>query len=205
MLNRYQQCRYLLSAHQLNQIPAHSGIEVAFAGRSNAGKSSALNLICGQKSLAKTSRTPGRTQAINYFTIDEERYLVDLPGYGYAKVAIKTRRQWQGILTEYLNSSSTLQALMLIMDIRHPLQESDWYLINLAIDKGISLHMLLTKCDKLSRNQSHNQLQHVKTTLENHGIETTLQLFSALNGTGVEDARAVLDDWFRFDIVSLPR
>jgi GTP-binding protein len=199
VINRYQQCRYLLSAHQLSQLPVHTGIEVAFAGRSNAGKSSAINLICEQKSLAKTSRTPGRTQAINYFTIDEQRYLIDLPGYGYARVPIKTRRHWQKTLTEYLEFRQSLQAIMLIMDIRHPLQGPDWYVIKLAVLKALPVHMLLTKCDKLSRNQSHNQLQLAIAELESNGIEATLQLFSAQDGTGVDDARFMLDSWFRFE------
>ncbi|MBN1378345.1 MAG: YihA family ribosome biogenesis GTP-binding protein [Gammaproteobacteria bacterium] len=199
MTNRYQQCRYLLSVHQLRQLPADSDLEVAFAGRSNAGKSSAINCICGQKSLAKTSRTPGRTQAINFYAVDERRNIVDLPGYGYARVATHIKQQWQKTLTQYLQTRQSLQALMLIMDIRHPLLEPDWYLINLAITSAMPVHILLTKCDKLSNNQGLKQLNAAKTELENNGIEATLQLFSAHDGTGVDDAHLMLDSWFQFE------
>lgn len=192
----YQQCRYLLSAHNLRQLPSDSVMEVAFAGRSNAGKSSAINRICGQKSLAKTSRTPGRTQAINLFSIGGNKHLVDLPGYGYAKVSTETRQQWNHLLAEYIHSRKVLRALMLIMDIRHPLQTQDWILIDLAQNSRLSLHVLLTKCDKLTRNQQHKVLHTVLMELENNSVDATLQLFSARDGTGVGDAHTVLDDWF---------
>lgn len=201
MLNRYRQCRYLLSVHQLHQLPPDDGFEIAFAGRSNAGKSSAINCICDQKSLAKTSRTPGHTQAINYFSVDEQRHIVDLPGYGYARVANSTKKHWQKILTEYLTNRRALTALMLIIDIRHPLQPVDWMLLELTVKRALPVHLLLTKCDKLSRSQSNKQLYQIKADLERAGVDATLQLFSASQRIGVEDAHSVLDDWFQFALI----
>ncbi len=196
MNKHYQQAHYLLSVHQLNQLPPDNGIEVAFAGRSNAGKSSAINRICAQKSLAKTSRTPGRTQALNFFQVSTGKFIVDLPGYGFAKVGIKTKHRWQTELTRYLQSRNALKALVLVMDIRHPLQKADWFLIDLAFTHGSPIHILLTKCDKLSNSKRQSQLIAVKDELEQNGIQATLQLFSAQSGTGVEDVHSMLDNWF---------
>ena len=195
----FQQCRYVLSAHQLRQLPTDKSVEVAFAGRSNAGKSSAINRICGQKSLAKTSRTPGRTQAINLFSVTENKFIVDLPGYGYAKVGRDIKQRWHTLITEYITSRESLTGLMSIMDIRHPLQQQDWFLIELAFSCPVPIHILLTKCDKLSRNQQQKRLYAVASELEDNGIEVTLQLFSALNGTGIDDAHTILSDWFDID------
>ncbi len=198
MEKHYQQCQYLLSVHELSQLPPEGGFEVAFAGRSNAGKSSAINRICAQKSLAKTSRTPGRTQSLNFFSVADNKTIVDLPGYGYAQVSSKIKKHWQTVLTRYLQSRESLKALVLVMDVRHPLQKPDWFLVELAASTLLPIHILLTKCDKLSSNQQRKQLNTVKMELEESGVEATLQLFSAQSGFGVDDMHSVLDDWFGF-------
>jgi GTP-binding protein len=195
----YHQCRYLRSAHGIEQLPDDSTIEIAVAGRSNAGKSSLINAVTGQRALARVSRTPGRTQAINLFSVGEGRYLVDLPGYGYAKVPDKVRRHWDRILEQYLRTRRPLKGLFLIMDSRRPLQQLDWQLIEWAAGAGLHQHMILTKADKLSRGAANRTLHETAATLEQRGIEATLQLFSILKKDGLEDARGVLDEWFEFD------
>jgi len=169
--------------------------EVAFAGRSNAGKSSALNTITRNGKLARTSKTPGRTQLINHFALGDGRYLVDLPGYGYAQVSKTRQKAWQRAMTHYLVSRDALCGLVLVMDIRHPLTDADWQLIEIQQQGESGLHVLLTKVDKLSRNQASNAIMGVQKSLEEAGVESTLQMFSALKATGVEDAHAVLDNW----------
>jgi len=170
-------------------------VEVAFAGRSNAGKSSAINTITRNAKLARTSKTPGRTQLINHFSLDGQRYLVDLPGYGYAQVSKAKQKQWQAAMTRYLISRDCLRGLILVMDIRHPLTESDWALIDLQQQGQSDLHLLLTKSDKLSRNQVAATLHKTQAALEAGGVEATLQDFSALKNNGVKDAHTVLDHW----------
>lgn len=200
----YAHCQFLQSAHTLAQLPADSGIEIAFAGRSNAGKSSALNAITQSKALARVSRTPGRTQLINYFRIDEQRHLVDLPGYGYAKVPDKTRQHWQTTLQDYFARRRSLGGLMLVMDIRHPLQPLDWRMIEWCVNAELKLHLLLTKSDKLTRNVANTALLQTQQQLEQAGIEASLQTFSAHNKTGVDDAQTVLDEWFGFETGDKP-
>lgn len=170
-------------------------VEVAFAGRSNAGKSSAINTITRNTKLARTSKTPGRTQLINHFSLDGERFLVDLPGYGYAQVSKAKQKQWQAAMTRYLISRDCLRGLILVMDIRHPLTDADWALIELQQQGRSDLHILLTKSDKLSRNQVAATLRKTQTDLEKAGVEATLQDFSALKKDGLKDAHAVLDHW----------
>lgn len=170
-------------------------VEVAFAGRSNAGKSSAINTITRNGKLARTSKTPGRTQLINHFSLDGERFLVDLPGYGYAQVSKAKQKQWQAAMTRYLISRDCLRGLILVMDIRHPLTEADWALIELQQQGRSDLHVLLTKSDKLSRNQVSAALRKTQIDLEAAGVEATLQDFSALKKSGLKDAHAVLDHW----------
>jgi GTP-binding protein len=187
---------YAGSAYLLSQLPPDKGIELAFAGRSNAGKSSAINVITQQQGLAKVSRTPGRTQMINHFTVDQGRSLVDLPGYGYAKVAHKIRHHWQQTLQQYLATRNSLRGLILVMDIRHPLQELDWQLIEWCANAGLGLHILLTKADKLSRNAADKNLHATAAELEKAGIHASLQLFSAHDKTGLDDVHTVLDEWF---------
>lgn len=189
----YARAEFATAAHNLSQMPDDSVAEVAFAGRSNAGKSSAINTITRRNKLARTSKTPGRTQEINFFTLGDGRYLSDLPGYGYAKVAKKQIAHWRHTLTRYLSTRKQLKCLVLVMDIRHPLTDYDWLLIDAASKGGVELHCLLTKADKLSRNQAAATLHKVRAELEDAGIEATLQTFSALKKEGVDDAHELLD------------
>ncbi len=194
----YFRAQFETSASDSRQSPEATA-EVAFAGRSNAGKSSAINTITRNGKLARTSKTPGRTQLINHFALGEGRYLVDLPGYGYAQVSKARQQAWQQAMTRYLVSREALVGLVLVMDIRHPLTDGDWQLIELQQRGASQLHVLLTKADKLSRNQANRSVVEVQKALEEAGVEATLQVFSSLKATGVEDAHAVLDHWL-FDI-----
>jgi GTP-binding protein len=191
------QARFLQSASKLAQCPPDTGFEVAFAGRSNAGKSSAINRLTRQSSLARTSKTPGRTQLINFFQLDDERRLVDLPGYGYAKVEKQKRNQWQRDLDDYLAGRQSLVGLVLLMDIRHPLKDFDLMLIDWAGNADLPLHILLTKADKLGFGAAKQTLQKTRQTLKAHPAPLSLQLFSATSGIGDEEAWARLGDWLR--------
>lgn len=194
MINsNYFNTRFTTSAHTLGQLPDDSVAEVAFAGRSNAGKSSAINTITRNKKLARTSKTPGRTQLINHFEVVTGNYLVDLPGYGYAKVSKSQIRHWQAALGGYLKNRESLKCLVVVMDIRHALSDYDWRLIEAAAQGDAAIHCLLTKSDKLSKNVAKSTLLKTAATLENEGIECTLQTFSALKKTGVEEAHELLD------------
>ncbi len=192
--DRYRHARFLLSVPDPAQAPVDEGAEVAFAGRSNAGKSSALNAITRRKSLARTSKTPGRTQHLVFFSLDGEHRLVDLPGYGFARVPERIRRQWGEAMESYLNERRSLRGLILLMDIRHPLTDFDQQMLAWCTWRGLPVHILLTKADKLKRGAATNTLLKVQRTLApQHGI--SIQLFSALKGTGVEQAREILDGW----------
>ena len=193
----YHQARFTTSAAKLAQLPPDEGAEVAFAGRSNAGKSSAINKITGQHALARTSKTPGRTQLINYFTLDDQRRLVDLPGYGYAKVSIDIKRGWQETMERYLSVRHSLKGLILLMDVRHPLKDIDRQLLTWCWQVGMPAHVLLTKADKLNRGPAQTVLLQVRRELEANAPpgSTTVQLFSALKGTGLEEVYGVLDRW----------
>jgi GTP-binding protein len=180
---------FLQSSAQVTQFPPDEGIEFAFAGRSNAGKSSAINAITGSKGLARTSKTPGRTQLINFFTIDDQRRLVDLPGYGYAKVSIAIKSRWQKLLADYLAQRQSLGGLILIMDIRHPLKEFDQHMLTFAQQRQLPTHILLSKADKLSRSAALHTLQQVTKALPDLHAASTLQLFSAHKGVGLLTAR----------------
>ena len=198
--NAYRQLRFEFGAHNLKQLPPDAGIEVGFAGRSNAGKSSALNAIADQKALARTSKAPGRTQQINYFPLDEERRVVDLPGYGYAKVPEALKRHWQQTLGRFLERRRALQGLVLVMDVRHPLKEYDRQMLDWCHHRAMPVHCLLTKADKLGRGPAQATLHAVRKELEaDYGPAVSVQLFSALKKQGVEEARAVLDRWFGLD------
>jgi GTP-binding protein len=195
-MNFYRQANYLLSAYHLNQAPPDIGAEVAFAGRSNAGKSSAINTITGQKGLARTSKTPGRTQQLIFFSLDQARRLVDLPGYGYAKVPLAVQSQWQQTLERYLHTRESLRGLVLMMDIRHPLTAFDQHLLTWCQLSNMPVHILLTKADKLSRGQGCATLQQVqKQVTQEYTGEITIQLFSALKSQGIAEAKARLDHW----------
>jgi len=196
MSHIYRQAHYTISATQLSELPPDTGIEVAFAGRSNAGKSSAINTITDQKSLARISKTPGRTQMINFFAIDEERALVDLPGYGYAKVPEQVKIRWQQTLGKYLETRDSLRGMMLMMDIRHPLKEFDIQMITWANQAKLPVHILLTKSDKLKHGAAMASLHSVTAELNKLNLSSTVQLFSSLKKTGTKEAIAQLDKWF---------
>ncbi|ALG68641.1 ribosome biogenesis GTP-binding protein YihA/YsxC [Beggiatoa leptomitoformis] len=197
-MNFYHQAKYTISVHNLSQLPSDTGREVAFAGRSNAGKSSAINAITQQKSLARTSKTPGRTQQIIFFELDEKRRLIDLPGYGYAKVSITIKQHWQNTLERYLQTRDSLRGLILLMDIRHPLTDFDKNMLLWCQHSAMPVHILLTKADKLSFGASKSALLQVKaqlTQFKTESSEISIQLFSSLKLTGLEEARSVLDGW----------
>ncbi len=196
--NPLAQADYLLAAHTARQLPADGGHEVAFAGRSNAGKSSALNAICGQKALARVSKTPGRTQQLVYFQVppQTDRYLVDLPGYGYAKVPQELQQHWQAFIQSYFETRQALRGLVVVMDIRHPLKDYDLQMLGYAVQRDLPAHALLTKADKLSRGAAANALQAVRRELQQRfGASVGVQTFSAPSRQGVEQARAVIGGW----------
>lgn len=186
---------FLKSAPTLRAAPADHGREVAFAGRSNAGKSSALNAITGIRSLARTSKTPGRTQLLNFFALDAGRRLVDLPGYGYAQVPIAVKAQWQAAISEYLKKRAALCGLVLVMDVRHPLTPQDEQMLRWCETAQRRVHVLLTKSDKLNRSPGLAVLKEVRKGLLDYQMPVSVQLFSALKHAGVEEARALLHGW----------
>jgi len=188
---------FTLSAPDIRRLPADSGIEVAFAGRSNAGKSSALNTLTNQRSLARTSKTPGRTQLINIFEIAENKRLVDLPGYGFAKVPMEMKKKWQKALGEYLEKRECLKGLVILMDIRHPLKDLDMDLIKWAVEGELPVLALLTKSDKLSQGKVSAQVHAVKKELATLNADIKVQAFSSLKRTGSEQADQVICDWFQ--------
>lgn len=194
----YRQAKFLISAASPKQFPAGGGIEVAFAGRSNAGKSSAINRLCDNKSLAKTSKTPGRTRLVNFFELDPHRRLVDLPGYGYARVPEKMKREWESLMEQYLNQP-TLAGLVVIMDIRHPLKDFDMQMLAWCRHFDLPGHVVLTKADKLKRGAQQASLLKVRKQLAQQEHHVTVQTFSALDGSGIGDLAARLDQWFGFD------
>lgn len=195
----YRQATFLTSAAKLNQTPPDTGYEVAFAGRSNAGKSSAINVLCDQKNLARTSKTPGRTQLLNFFSLDEQRRLVDLPGYGYAKVSVGIKQDWQGSLAQYLEQRQCLRGLILMMDIRHPLKPYDRQMLEWARHIRLPVHVLLTKADKLKHGPASSTLLKVRKELAEMGAGFSAQLFSSLKRQGITEAHQVLNRWFELE------
>ncbi len=191
----YRKAAYLTSAAKLSQCPPDEGWEVAFAGRSNAGKSSAINSLTGNSKLAKTSRTPGRTQLINFFELSARQRLVDLPGYGYAKVPLAIKREWTKQLENYLQQRRCLRGLILLMDVRHPLQAFDRQMLDWALAAAMPVHILLTKADKLKKGPATSTLLKLRAELEPHHGLVSAQLFSALKHSGHEQLLAVLDEW----------
>ncbi|GMR06091.1 MAG: ribosome biogenesis GTP-binding protein YihA/YsxC [Gammaproteobacteria bacterium] len=185
---------FIKGAYTLKQLPDDTGVEVAFAGRSNVGKSTALNTLAGVKSLARTSKTPGRTQEINFFDLGNDRRLVDLPGYGYAKVSEARQRHWARTLGEYLLSRKSLVGLILLMDIRHPLKEFDRNMVHWCTHAGLPVYVILNKADKLSRGKASASLLDVKQKLAKFPIDG-IQLFSSLKRTGVDEALQKLCYW----------
>ena len=192
MSNFLASASYKLAAHLPHQLPPDNGREVAFAGRSNAGKSSALNALCNQHRLAKTSKTPGRTQQLVYFEVVPDRYLVDLPGYGYAKVPLGLKAHWQEFINGFFQNRLALVGLVVVMDIRHPLREFDLKMLDFARSRGMPAHCLLTKADKLSRGAQGNTLLAVRKDL---GSIASVQLFSSETKLGIDEARAVVTKW----------
>ncbi len=196
MPDRYRQTRFLCGVTDHRQAPPDTGCEIALAGRSNAGKSSALNAITGQQSLARISKAPGRTREINFFAVDEQHRLVDLPGYGYAKVSHDIQRRWQQGLTRYLEHRRSLYGLILLMDCRHPLRDTDRQILHWTHAAELHVHVLLTKSDKLARGPARATLLAVERELGAINPAASAQLFSALKRSGLEQLLAVLDEWF---------
>ncbi len=190
----YRKAKFLVSAPDLKRSPDDQGAEIAFIGRSNAGKSSALNTITDNKSLARTSKTPGRTQLLNFFELDEQCRLVDLPGYGFAKVAAKVRKDWHHSIDEYLRNRESLHGLVLIMDVRHPLTDIDQQMLEWCHQINMPVHILLTKCDKLKRGPAKATLLQVKKAIQNSEL-FSVQLFSAKDKIGIDEVHSVLDRW----------
>ncbi|EPM5583824.1 ribosome biogenesis GTP-binding protein YihA/YsxC [Vibrio vulnificus] len=192
----YQNTHFITSAPDIRHLPADEGIEIAFAGRSNAGKSSALNRLTNQKNLAKTSKTPGRTQLINLFKVTEGCHIVDLPGYGFAQVPLEMKNKWQKSLGEYLQKRECLKGLVVLMDIRHPMKDLDQQMIFWAIESRIPVQVLLTKADKLKSGARKAELLKVRKLAETFGGDVQVDVYSSLKGLGVDQLRAKLDTWF---------
>lgn len=190
----FNRTKFVTSASTFNNCPNDSLIEVAFAGRSNAGKSSAINSICNQSRLARTSKTPGRTQLLNFFAIEPTKYLVDLPGYGFAKVPLEIKNKWQHELEQYLRQRKPLVGLILLSDIRHPLKEFDRMMVDWAVQSNLPLHLLLTKSDKLKRGATQNTLLKVREELGELD-DVSVQLFSSLKNRGCDEARQKISKW----------
>lgn len=193
----YQEAKYLTSAAEFEQLPPDEGAEIAFIGRSNAGKSSALNVITGIKGLARTSKTPGRTQMINFLALNERQRLVDLPGYGYAKAPRMVQERWEELVDSYLKKRRSLKGLVVVMDVRHPLKERDADVVKWAVDYGVPLHILLTKSDKLSQSAAKKTINELEAALTPYDDHITLQLFSSYDRTGLDIVKTVLNEWYR--------
>jgi GTP-binding protein len=195
----YNQTQFLISAAKVEQCPPDEAAEVAFCGRSNAGKSSAINALTQQKGLAKTSKTPGRTQLLNFFIIGNTPYrLVDLPGYGFAKVPPSVKERWEKSLEAYFLTRRSLKGLILLMDIRHPLRPTDWKMIEWSLSLDLPVHILLTKADKLKRGAAMQALlstQQILNTEASQPDKVSIQLFSATHRQGIEAAHQKLNDW----------
>jgi len=192
----YRKAHFLISAGNATQFPAN-GLEVAFAGRSNAGKSSAINTLCDNRGLARTSKTPGRTRLVNFFEIDEEHRLVDLPGYGFAKVPLAMKNEWQKLMTDYLSDQKALNGLVVIMDIRHPLNDTDWQMLQWCDHFDLPAHVLLTKADKIKRGAQQNSKLKTQKLLKEANIGASVQTFSALKKTGLDELVIKLNNWLK--------
>ncbi len=194
-VNPFRIASYVLNAHELKQLPADEGIEVAIAGRSNAGKSSAINTLTDQKSLARTSKTPGRTQQIVIFELDENRRIADLPGYGFAKVPLKLKEHWRKVMARYFQTRKCLRGVVLVMDIRHPMKEFDQQMLAWCEAAGTPCHILLTKADKLKRGPAQSALLKLRRDLP---AIASAQVFSATEKTGLDELVDKLSDWYEY-------
>ncbi len=199
-MTQFPDTRFIKSAHKPRDFPADKGREVAFAGRSNAGKSSAINSIVGRRALARTSKTPGRTQLINFFGLDDDRRVVDLPGYGFARVPAEVRNHWRDLMQVYFRERKSLAGVVLVVDIRRGLGEFDEQMLDWAMASGCPVHILLTKSDKLKRGAVAKAMQATEQALERDyaniaQASLSLQAYSSLKNTGVEDAREVVLEW----------
>lgn len=201
IMSLFRDLQFVISAHRLDQLP-DTDCEIAVAGRSNAGKSSAINTLAGHTRLAYVSKTPGRTQLINHFQLRNGAFLVDLPGYGYAKVPTAIRAHWGRVLGDYLQTRQSLLGLVLIMDSRHPLKDLDWQMINWFLPTGKPIHVLLTKSDKLSNQIGAETLRKVKTELKEYP-QVSVQLFSSLKKSGVEETERVVGSWLDAQLIAL--
>lgn len=190
-MSQFPAAQFILSAWQPQHFPADEGAEVAFVGRSNSGKSSALNAITGRRDLARTSKTPGRTQLINFFALREGQRLVDLPGYGYAKVPAEMRNHWRELMTRYVEKRASLAGLVIVMDARRPLTDFDWEMLTWAREQTLRTHLLLAKSDKLNKSESTLTLRSVKAKATGYA---TAQMFSSVTKAGVEEARGCVLD-----------
>jgi len=195
MKNLYQQTTFIMGTPDSRRVPADEGIEVAFAGRSNAGKSSALNVLTEQKSLARISKAPGRTREINFFAVRDAVRLVDLPGYGYAKVSKSMKGEWQRNIARYLETRQSLCGVVLLMDVRHPLKQYDQQVLSWCYSAELQTHVLLTKADKLKRGPAQAALLQTRKALERLHPEASSQLFSAHARAGNEQLQQVLNHW----------
>lgn len=192
----YHQAKFINSSPDLKSTPPDTGLEIAFAGRSNAGKSSAINTLTRQTGLARTSKTPGRTQALNFFEINEQQRFVDLPGYGYAKVPLPVKKKWHQLMETYLTKRKSLCGMVLVMDVRHPLTEFDWQMIEWCQHTQLPLHIILTKADKLNFGAAKNVMLQIQKELSELPTPLTLQLFSSLKKSGVDEIHAALNQLF---------
>ena len=201
----YRQAKYVMGASLVEQLPADFGIEVAFAGRSNAGKSSALNTLTEQTKLARVSKTPGRTQLINLFELEEHKRLVDLPGYGYAKVSEKIKASWQKTLEMYLTTRQCLKGIILLVDSRHPIKSFDCMMIEAAIEHKLNLHVLLTKADKLNNAEKAKAERLLQDYLKQvRALDNiSFQLFSAQSKMGLDKLKQKLDQWYNLPFIDL--
>ena len=195
LMSLFRGATFHITAHHLSDLPPPLGPEIAFAGRSNAGKSSAINTLVDHNRLAFVSKTPGRTQQINFFSLRSGAFLVDLPGYGYAKVQRELRAHWEQLLSTYLQTRGSLFGMVLIMDARHPLTPLDHQMLNWFATTGKPVHVLLSKADKLTRQESQKTLREVRTALSNYADNYTTQLFSSLKKQGMEEAEQVIGNW----------
>lgn len=192
----YHQAKFINSSPHIRNAPADQGAEVAFAGRSNAGKSSAINTLTQQNALARISKTPGRTQMLNFFEINAGLRFVDLPGYGYAKVPVDVKKKWHEMMEHYLTHRKSLCGIILVMDVRHPLTEFDWQMVEWCQHTHLPLHILLTKADKLAYGAAKNTLLQVKKELKDVSCPLTIQLFSSLKKAGIDEVHEALDNLF---------